>query len=260
MYETLLYERSGAVATITLNRPAAYNACNEAMTRELGQALAAVAGDDTVRVLVLTGAGDKAFCSGQDLKEPRSWEARAFSDSLRRRYNPLILALRRLQKPVICRLNGVAAGAGCSLALACDVIVASATATLAELFVHIALVPDSGSTHILARTLGYHRAFQLAARGERLTAAEAQRLGFVRTVVPPAGLDAAVREEADYYAAAPTKAIGLIKTMLQKAAELPLEAALEYEAYAQQIAGGTADHSEGKAAFLEKRKPVFRGC
>lgn len=149
-FQFLTYQVTNGVALIKLNRPDVYNALNDAITFELQDALKAVAKDDQVRVVVLTGEG-KAFCSGQDLKDSAAQGKRSFMDSLSKRYNPIISAMRQLPKPIICRLNGVAAGAGCSLALACDMIVASEDATLIEVFINIGLVPDSGSAYFLPR-------------------------------------------------------------------------------------------------------------
>jgi 2-(1,2-epoxy-1,2-dihydrophenyl)acetyl-CoA isomerase len=207
---------------------------------------------------VLTGVG-KAFCSGQDLKDSSKQGKRSFMDSLHKRYNPIVAAMRSLPKPIVCRLNGVAAGAGCSLALACDVIVASEEATLVEVFVNIGLVPDSGSAYFLPKLVGMAKAFELCSMGQRIKAQEALHLGLVNKVVAPAELDDAVKQYSDYFAFAPTKAIGLIKKMLNKSTTASLDEMLEYEAYCQEIAGATHDHKEGVQAFLEKRKPAFLG-
>src|SRR5262249_4463891 len=160
---------------------------------------------------------------------------------------------RNLPKPVIARVNGVAAGAGCSLALACDIIVASEDATLIEVFINIGLVPDSGSSYFLPRLTGLARAFELCSKVRKLKAREAVEWGLINRVVPAVGLDAAVKEFSDYYATAPTRAIGLMKKMLNKSASSDLEAMLEYEAYCQEIAGSSEDYKEGVKAFLEKR-------
>jgi 2-(1,2-epoxy-1,2-dihydrophenyl)acetyl-CoA isomerase len=252
-----LVSRDG-IGTITLNRPDVYNALNDEITYELQDALKAVAKDDQIRVVVLTGEG-KAFCSGQDLKASSGQEKRSFIESLHKRYNPIIRAMRNLPKPIVCRLNGVAAGAGCSLALACDIIVASEEATLIEVFINIGLVPDSGSSYFLPRLVGMAKAFELCTMGSRVKAAEAVAMGLVNKAVPADQLDAAVREYTTYFSKAPTKAIGLIKKMLNKSATSTLDEMLEYEAYSQEIAGSTADYKEGVAAFLEKRKPGFLG-
>lgn len=257
-FKFLKYDTAGGVATIALNRPEVYNALNDEITFELQDALKAVAKDQKVRVVVLTGEG-KAFCSGQDLKAGAAQGKRSFIDSLQKRYNPLILGMRNLPKPIIGRLNGVAAGAGCSLALACDIIVASEEASLIEVFINIGLVPDSGSSYFLPRLVGMAKAFELCSMGNKVNAKDALALGLVNSVVPAAELDAAVKRYTDYFATAPTKAIGLIKKMLNKSATSDLEGMLEYEAYLQEIAGATADHREGVTAFLEKRKPNFAG-
>lgn len=257
-YKFLMFHNEDGTATIRLNRPEVYNALNDEITFELQRAFKEVGKDDTVRVVVLTGEG-KAFCAGQDLKASATAGKRSFMDSLRKRYNPIIRAMRTLPKPVICRLNGVAAGAGCSLALACDMIIASEDATLVEVFVNIGLVPDSGSSFFLPRLVGMAKAFELCAMGSKVKAREALTLGLVNKVVAADQLDATVREYTDYFAAAPTKAIGLIKKMLNRSAHATLDDMLEYEAYCQEIAGNSEDYKEGSTAFLEKRKPRFTG-
>ncbi len=256
-YKYLLFKVENGLATISLNRPEVYNALNDEITFELQDAFKAAAKDDTIRAVVLTGEG-KAFCSGQDLKSSAG-EKRSFLDSLHKRYNPIIRAMRNLPKPIVCRLNGVAAGAGCSLALACDVIVASEDATLIEVFINIGLVPDSGSSYFLPRLVGMAKAFEMCSMGSRVKAKEALELGLVNKVVTADQLDAAVKEYADYYAQAPTKSIGLIKKMLNKSSTSSLDEMLEYEAYLQEIAGSSHDYKEGVTAFLEKRKPAFKG-
>lgn len=257
-YQFLKYNVEHGVATITLNRPDVYNALNDEITFEMQDALKAVSKDENVRVVVLTGEG-KAFCSGQDLKAASGNQKRSFLQSLHKRYNPIISAMRSLPKPIVCRLNGVAAGAGCSLALACDVIVASDDATLIEVFINIGLVPDSGSSYFLPRVVGMAKAFELCSMGNRVKAPEALAIGLINKSVPADQLDAAVKSYTDYYATAPTKSIGLIKKMLNKSATSTLEEMLEYEAYCQEIAGTSHDYKEGVTAFLEKRKPGFLG-
>jgi 2-(1,2-epoxy-1,2-dihydrophenyl)acetyl-CoA isomerase len=256
-YQYIRYSIANGVGMLTLNRPDVYNALNDGITYELQDALKSATRDDS-RVLVITGEG-KAFCSGQDLKAVSGEEKKTFHESLHKRYNPIIRAMRDLPKPIICRLNGVAAGAGCSIALACDMIVAAEEATLIEVFVNIGLVPDSGSSWFLPRKVSYAKAFELCAMGSRLKAAEAFELGLINKVVPAAELDAAVKVYTDYFATAPTKAVGLIKKMLQKSATATLDEMLDYEAYCQEIAGTSNDYQEGLRAFLEKRKPDFKG-
>ena len=257
-YQYIKLEVAGNIATITLNRPEVYNAFNDAISFEFQEALKKISKDDTIRVVVLTGAG-KAFCSGQDLKAASGQERRSFLDSLQRRYNPIISMMRNLPKPIICRLNGVAAGAGCSLALACDMIIASEDAVLIEVFINIGLVPDSGSTYFLPRLVGKSKAFELCSMGSRVKADEALRLGIVNRVATADQLDHVVKEYTDYFSKAPTKSIGLIKRMLDKSATSTLDQMLEYEAYCQEIAGTSNDYKEGVSAFLEKRKPDFTG-
>jgi 2-(1,2-epoxy-1,2-dihydrophenyl)acetyl-CoA isomerase len=257
-YQFLKYSVEQGVAMITLNRPDVYNALNDEITYELQDALKAVSKDDQVRVVVLTGEG-KAFCSGQDLKAASGNQKRSFLQSLHKRYNPIISAMRTLPKPIVGRVNGVAAGAGCSLALACDVIVASEEATLIEVFINIGLVPDSGSSYFLPRTVGMNKAFELCSMGNRVNATEAVSIGLINKAVPAAELDTAVKFYTDYFAKAPTKSIGLIKKMLNKSVTSSLDEMLEYEAYCQEIAGTSADYKEGVTAFLEKRKPDFTG-
>lgn len=257
-FQFLKYEVAAGVATITLNRPEVYNALNDGITYELQDAFKRAGKDDQVRVVILTGAG-KAFCSGQDLKAVAGAEKRSFMESLSKRYNPIILAMRSLPKPIIGRLNGVAAGAGCSFALACDMIIASEEATLIEVFINIGLVPDSGSSYFLPRLVGMAKAFELCSMGSRVKASEALQLGLVNRVTTADQLDAVVKEYADYFAQAPTKSIGLIKKMLNKSSTSTLDEMLEYEMYCQEIAGTSNDYKEGVSAFLEKRKPAFKG-
>ena len=258
MFEFLKYDVKDGVATITLNRPDVYNALNNEITYELQAAFKDAKRNNEVRVVVLTGEG-KAFCSGQDLKASSAEPNRSFSDSIHKRYNPIIKAIRNLPKPVICRLNGVAAGAGCSFAIACDIVVASESAKLIEVFVNIGLVLDSGSSYFLPRLLGSSKAFELATMGTRVSGKEAEAMGLINKCVPHESLDEAVKVYTDYYAKAPTKAVCLMKKMLNKSQGATLSEMLDYEAYNQDIAGATFDHKEGVQAFLDKRLPEFKG-
>jgi 2-(1,2-epoxy-1,2-dihydrophenyl)acetyl-CoA isomerase len=254
--ETIRVEVGDDVATVTLNRPDSLNALNAQMRRELLSAIKGFARDDSVRAVVITGAG-RGFCSGADLRGGNG--ERDFRRVLETEYNPLVRAIRDLPKPVIAAVNGVAAGAGVSLALACDLVYASEEARFIQAFVRIGLVPDSGSTRTLVRALGRHRASQLMFSGEPLSAGEAQAAGLINAVLPAGELVAAVREAATRLASAPTRAIGLAKRSINAAEDASLDESLALEAQLQELAGRTDDHAEGVAAFAEKREPRFVG-
>jgi len=258
-YETVLFDVNNGIATLTLNRPDVFNAFNEQLSADVNDVLKKTAKDKSIRVLVITGSG-KAFCSGQDLKAIAGSKNRSLSDSLYKRYNPMIKAIRNLPIPVICKLNGVAAGAGCSLALSCDMIIASENASLIEVFVNVGLVLDSGSSYFLPRLIGSARAFELATLGSKVTAQQAADWGMINKVVKLEELDEEVNKLAEHYSLAPTKAIGLMKKMLNKSFTSDLDTMLEYEAYCQEIAGRSEDYKEGVTAFNEKRKPAFKGA
>ena len=257
-FTTLLYELKESVLTITLNRPESYNALNEAMKKELNDAFREAEKDAGVRCVVLRGAGEKAFCSGQDLKE-HSGSKRSLKESLEQSYNPLIRKMRSIEKPVIGMINGVAAGAGLSIALACDMRIMADNAKLIEVFIRIGLVPDSGSHWFLPRLVGMAKAFEFAATGRDIDAAEAERVGLVNRAVPARDLEKTVMELAGRLAKAPTRSIGLIKRTLNRSLSSDLDALLDYEAVVQEIASNTEDHKEGVKAFLEKREAKFRG-
>jgi 2-(1,2-epoxy-1,2-dihydrophenyl)acetyl-CoA isomerase len=235
-----------------------YNALNEQMKKDLNDAFKEAEKDPNVRCVVVRGAGEKAFCSGQDLKE-HAGSKRSLKESLEKSYNPLIRKMRSIEKPVIGMINGIAAGAGCSIALACDLRVMSATAKLTEVFIRIGLVPDSGSHWFLPRLVGMAKAFEYAATGRDITADEALQVGLVNKVAPPDQLEKVTMEWAVQFAKAPTKAIGLTKRTLNKALNSDLDSLLDYEAYIQQVASETEDHKEGIQAFLEKRPAEFKG-
>ncbi len=256
-YETILYDVSESVATIMLNRPDSLNSVNQQLGNELQDALKSAERDAGVRALVLTGAG-RAFCAGQDLRE-RQGATASLGESLRDRYNPIILRMRRMEKPVLGSINGVAAGAGMSLALACDMLIASEQAQLIEVFARVGLVPDSGSMYYLPRLVGYARAFELMALTEPLGAQDALALGILNRVVPAEELESATRELAVRLAQSPTRALGLLKRGLNRSLEVGLEGMLEYEAHLQELAGRSEDHREGVAAFIEKRPARFTG-
>jgi len=255
---SLRYEVEDAVATLTLDRPEARNALDAALKRDLLAAITAAGADPAVRVVVLTGAG-AAFCAGQDLRETTGPDAPPLSTVLRETYNPLILAMRRLDKPIVGSINGVAAGAGMALALACDVRIAADTASFVLAFARVGLVPDSGTTWFLPRLVGPAVAAELALVGDPLTAVDAERRGLVSRVVPAAELVRETRALAVRLAAGAPRALALTKDALNRSPDASLEEQLEHEAALQGIAGETADHREGVAAFLEKRPPRFTG-
>jgi 2-(1,2-epoxy-1,2-dihydrophenyl)acetyl-CoA isomerase len=255
-YEAIRYELGDGVATITLNRPESLNALNAAMRGELLAAVKAAARDDAVRAVIITGEG-RGFCSGADLRGGSA--ERAFRRVLTDEYNPLITALRELPKPAIAAVNGVAAGAGMALALACDLVYAADDARFLLAFGRIGLIPDSGLTRTLVRSLGRHRAAQQIFAGEPLTAAEAQAAGLVNEVVAADELAATAAAAAARLAAAPTRAIALAKRSLNHAEDALLAESLAMEAALQELAGRTQDHAEGIAAFGEKREPRFIG-
>jgi 2-(1,2-epoxy-1,2-dihydrophenyl)acetyl-CoA isomerase len=258
MTDGLRVDVDGPVATLTLDRPEALNALTVAVKFALREALERIAADRTVRVVILTGAG-RAFCAGQDLAERDLPDAAPLDVELRERYNPIIRALRSMGQPVIAAVNGVAAGAGASLAFACDLRIAADDARFILAFGRIGLVPDSGATWFLPRLVGAARAAEMTLVGDPVDAEEALRIGLVSRVVPADQLLVEARELADRIAAGAPLAMALTKGALERAATIDLETALEGEAKLQGIAGASADHAEGLAAFREKRTPRFTG-
>jgi 2-(1,2-epoxy-1,2-dihydrophenyl)acetyl-CoA isomerase len=261
-HETIIVEKNEHVQKITLNRPEALNAISEKMGEELNAALKEAEKDETTGCLVITGAG-RAFCAGEDvtgLKERYGGGSHpSLGDHLRKKYHPLITRMRSMEKPIVGRLNGVAAGSGASIALACDIRIASEEAGLKQAFIGIGLVPDSGSSYFLTRLVGPGRALELIMTGRTVGAKEAEALGLVHKVVPRAELDTTVDQLAHQLATGPTKALGLSKRIINRVGSLDLPDALEYEAQHQDIVGRTSDHLEAVRAFLEKRKPKFTG-
>jgi 2-(1,2-epoxy-1,2-dihydrophenyl)acetyl-CoA isomerase len=251
----VLTERDGGVLTIALNRPDVFNAFNVAMHAALHEALTEAA-DPSVRAVVITGAG-RGFCAGQDLKEFAEMPE-SIRERLEGTYHPNIRAIRALEKPVLAAVNGPCAGAGLSLACACDIRIAADAATFVPGFIGIGLVPDSGGSWFLHRLLGFARAFEWMSSNRKLTAAEAQAWGLVSEVTDD--LPARAAELAADYAARPTRGIGLTKRLFEHAYTASLDEQLELEAALQQEATGTADFAEGVAAFLEKRAPRFTGA
>ncbi len=252
-----LKELKNGILYITLNRPEQLNAFNSEMLFALQDAFKE-AEKPEVRCVVLTGAG-KGFCSGQDLKDFES-EKKSFKEAIDTKYNPLIKQIMNLPKPVICGINGVAAGAGLSLALACDFRIAAESAQLIEVFINVGLVPDSGSSFTLPRITGLAKAFQMCSTAERITGADAKRLGLVNVCVQtPEVLKAAMDKYAAKYAKMPTLALGMIKKLMLASGSSSLDDILKMEAGFQDTAGNSADYREGVNSFIEKRKPVFKG-
>jgi 2-(1,2-epoxy-1,2-dihydrophenyl)acetyl-CoA isomerase len=247
--------RDGPVQTITLNRPEVFNAFNRALHAGLRDAFKD-ARDPEVRAVVVTGAG-RGFCAGQDLKEFS--EPGDISEALRATYHPNVLAIRALEKPVIAAINGPCAGAGLSLACACDLRIAADSATFVPAFINIGLIPDSGGSFFIHRLLGNARAFEWMASGRRLTAARAHAWGLVNEVVEDEELPSRAAEVATTFAALPTRGVAMTKRLFDGAGTRTLEEQLELEAQMQSAATKTEDFREGVAAFLEKRDPRFSG-
>ena len=257
-FEALRVEVADAVALVTLDRPEALNALTVGLKVELLAAFRAIARDRSIRAVVLTGAG-RAFCAGQDLKERQSPDAAPLAVELRERYNPIVRAMRALDQPIVGAINGVAAGAGASLAFACDIRIAAAEASFLLAFGRIGLVPDSGATWLLPRLVGGAKAAQLALTTDPLSAADAERFGLVAAVVPADEVVEAARAVAVRLAGLAPAALASTKHALDRAWDIDIERALEEEAHRQGVAGASADHAEGMAAFLEKRPPRFTG-
>jgi 2-(1,2-epoxy-1,2-dihydrophenyl)acetyl-CoA isomerase len=257
----IVFEIDQGVARLTLNRPDVLNSFNRAMARELCDALASIATNDAVRAVLLTGAG-RGFCAGQDLAEasPRpDGSLPDLGDFVREGYNPIIRAIRTLEKPVVCAVNGVAAGAGANLAFACDIVFASRDASFIQSFAKIGVIPDSGGTFILPRIVGLQRATALTMLAEKITAEQAEEWGLVYRVVEPPALVEVTFTVAAQLATQPTRGLGLIKRAFNRSLGVDLDKQLDYEEELQREAGRTADYAEGVRAFLEKRKPRFEG-
>lgn len=259
-FEHILYEVDQGVAAITLNRPDVLNSFNGAMALEVRQAFSAASADVAARAVLLTGAG-RAFCAGQDLAEvmPKEGPAPDLGDIVARGYNPIVRTIRQLDKPVVCAVNGVAAGAGANLAFACDFVVASSDASFVQSFSKIGLVPDTGGTFFLPRLVGMARATALMMLADKVSAQEAVTIGLIHRVVEAGKLLDEATLLARQLATRPTRGLGLIKRALNASATNGLDEQLALEAQLQAEAGSTADYREGVRAFLEKRPPIFVG-
>ena len=260
-YESILFESAGGVARITLNRPDRLNSFTSAMHAELRDALARVKADAGTRVLLLTGAG-RGFCAGQDLSDRAVAPGGTPVDlgaSIEANYRPLVLALRSLPLPVVCAVNGVAAGAGANIALACDIVIAAKSASFIQAFCKIGLIPDSGGTYFLPRLVGTARAMGLAMLGDKLSAQQAESWGLIWKCVEDAELKPSVEALLEYFAHAPTRGLAATKRALYASETAALAAQLDLERDTQRELGYGNDYREGVAAFIAKRAPHFTG-
>lgn len=258
MFEHILWSVENGVARITLNRPSVFNSMHHAMRQEVLTALDLCRNEDGIRAVYLTGAG-RAFCAGQDLQEVVDPNGPALHDILASGYNPMVRAIRHLEKPVVCAVNGVAAGAGANIAFACDITVAAASASFTQAFSKIGLIPDSGGTWTLPRLVGLQRATALMMLSDKISAEEAAAMGLIWKVFPDDIFATESLRIAETLAQMPTRALGMTKRALNRAFSNDFNAQLALEDDLQTQAGQTHDYQEGVAAFLEKRKPVFRG-
>ncbi|WP_461538421.1 2-(1,2-epoxy-1,2-dihydrophenyl)acetyl-CoA isomerase PaaG [Spongorhabdus nitratireducens] len=260
-FETITYEVTKGVALLTLNRPETLNSFTAQMHEEVREAMKDVRTNTDVRCLVITGAG-RGFCAGQDLNDrsvKASDEAPDLGESVEKNYNPLIRSIMTLDKPVIAAVNGVAAGAGASIALACDIVLAARSASFVQAFCKIGLVPDSGGTWNLPRALGLPRAKALALLGDKLPAEQAESWGMIWRCVDNEQLMPETIAMAEHLATQPTKGLAMIKKLLNESFSNPLHQQLELEKEAMRMLGQSHDYREGVAAFMEKRKPAFKG-
>lgn len=254
---SILFEIRNHVAIITLNRPEKYNAFNREMSLELQRVLDSCNSKE-VRAVYITGAG-KAFCAGQDLAEVVADDAPGFNQILAEHYNPIVARLRNLPRPIIAAVNGVAAGAGANMALCCDIVVASESASFIQAFSKIGLIPDTAGTFVLPRLIGMAKASALMMLGEKVSATEAERIGMIYKVFPDADFATASFQLAETLAQMPTKALAFTKHLLTESVENTLEDQLKMEDEYQQKAAATKDYTEGVLAFMEKRSPKFIG-
>ena len=254
----ILNKQTGGVLKLILNRPDKFNSFNRAMALELQQHLDKAASDETIRCVLLSGEG-KAFCAGQDLSEAINPEGPGIKNIVVEHYNPIILKIRNLEKPVVCAVNGVAAGAGANIALACNVVVAAQSAYFIQAFSKIGLIPDSGGTFFLPRIIGFQKALALTLLGDKVTATDALQMGMIYKMMADENLQTEALQIAETLSNMPTKAIGLTKKLYNQGVFNSLEEQLKAEGKEQITAASTYDYNEGVQAFLEKRKPVFKG-
>lgn len=258
MSVTVLFHKENGVGFITLNRPDKYNSFNRDMSMCLQEHLDDCERDDEIRCIYITGAG-KGFCAGQDLAEASDPSSVDFEKIVREHYNPVIRRFRHIEKPIVAAVNGVAAGAGANIALACDIVVAAASASFIQAFSKIGLIPDSAGTFFLPRLIGMQRAAALMMTADKVMAEEAAAMGMIYKSYPDEAFEAESKKMAFYLAQIPTKGIGLTKRLLNHTFDNTLEEQLEMEKDIQVQAGQTEDFKEGVLSFLEKRKPEFKG-
>ncbi len=255
---SILYSLNNAVVHIKLNRPDKFNSFNREMALAMQDALKNAETDKNVRAIYITGEG-KAFCAGQDLSEAINPDGPGIQKIVREHYNPIVMLIRQIEKPIICGVNGVAAGAGANIALACDVVIAAKSASFIQAFSKIGLIPDSAGTFFLPRLIGFQRASALMMLGDKVNADDALQMGMLYKVIADEQLQEEAIKVAETLAQMPTKAIGLTKRLLNESLQNNLETQINREEIMQAEAGQTYDYNEGVNAFLEKRKPVFKG-